>query len=70
MGKASPLQQLNIVAWFISTCLVPRPLCLRLGEHALAPCVLAPCVFMQRQEQETNKQAMKRKICIGHVKEA
>ena len=70
MGEASPLQRLNIVAWLISTCLVPSPLCLHLGERALAPYVLTPCVYMQRQEQETNKQAMERKRCIGHVKEA
>ena len=41
--------------------LAPMPFCLRLGNRALAPCVLTPCVYMQRQRQETSKQAMKEK---------
>ena len=63
MGEARPLNLLNIAAWLISTCLLPHPLCLHLGDSALTPCVLAPCVYMQRQKQETSKQAMERKRC-------
>ena len=55
MGEARPLNLLNTAARFISTCLPPRPFCLRLGDHALAPCVLAPYVYMQRQRQETSR---------------
>ena len=64
MGEARPLKLLNIVAWFKSTCLHPRPFCLRLGDRALAPCVLAPCVYMHWQRQETSRQAVEGK----HVK--
>ena len=32
-------------------------------DRALAPCILASYVYMQRQEQETNRQAMERKRC-------
>ena len=49
------------IAWLISTCLHPCPFCLRLGDRALAPCVLAPCVYIQIQRQETSRRAMERK---------
>ena len=62
MGEARPLNLLNIATWLISTCLHPRPFCLRLGHRALAPCVLTPCVYMQRQRQETSKLAMEGKV--------
>ena len=61
MGEARPLNLLNMAAWLISTCLHPHPFCLHLGDYALAPSVLAPCVYMQRQGQETSKQAMEGK---------
>ena len=61
MGGARPLKLLNIAAWFTSTCLRLRLFCLRLEDHALAPCILASCVYMQRQRQETNRQAMEGK---------
>ena len=61
IGEARPLKLLNISAWLISTCLRLRPFCLRLGDHALALCVLALCVYMQRQRQETSRQAMEGK---------
>ena len=70
MGEARPLNLLNMAAWLISTSLYPRPFCLHLGDRALAPRVLAPCVYMSRQEQETSKQAMKGKRYKEHVKEA
>ena len=61
MAEARPLNLLNIAAWLISTCSHPRPFCLCLGDHALAPRVLAPCVYMQIQRQETSRQAMEGK---------
>ena len=61
MGEARPLNLLATAAWLISTCLHPRPFCLRLGDRALALCVIAPCVYVQRQRQETSKQAMEGK---------
>ena len=61
MGEARPLNLLNIAAWLISTCLHPHPFCLCLGDHALAPCILVSCVYMQRQRQETSRQAMEGK---------
>ena len=70
MGEARPLKLLNIAAWLISTCLRLRSFCLRLGDRALAPCIPAPCVYMQRQRQETNRQAMEGKRCKKHMKEA
>ena len=33
-------------------------------------CVHTPCVYIQREEQETSKQAMERKRCVEHMKEA
>ena len=48
MGEALPLNLLNIAARPIFACSHPHPFCLRLGDHALAPCVLAPYVYMQR----------------------
>ena len=42
-------------------CSHPRPYYLRPRDRALVPCVLSPCAYMQRQRQETNKQAMKGK---------
>ena len=53
-GEARPLNLLNTTAWLISTCLHPRPFYLRLGDRALAPYVLTPYVYMQRQRQETS----------------
>ena len=53
MGKAKPLNLLNIIAWLISTCSHPCPFCLRLGDRALAP-----CVYIQSQRKETSKQAI------------
>ena len=67
MGEARPLNLLNMAAWLILTCLHLHPFCLRLGDRALAPCVLAPCVYMQRQEQEISRQAMERKRCVDNV---
>ena len=61
MGKTRLLNLLNIDTWLISTCLHPHPFCLHLGNHALAPCVLAPYVYMQWQRQETSRQAMEGK---------
>ena len=70
MGETRPLHLLNMAAWLISTCLHHCPFCLCLGDRTLAPCVIAPCVYMQRQEQETCRKAMERKICVEHMKEA
>ena len=42
--------------------LASRPSCLCLGDYALASCVFAPCVYMQRQRQETSRQAMEEKV--------
>ena len=61
MGEARPLNLLNITACLISTGLHPCPFCLRLGNRTLALCVLAPRAYMQRQTQETNRQAMEGK---------
>ena len=61
MGKAGPLNLLNTAAWLILTCSHPRPFCLRLGDHALALYVLAPCVYMQRQRQEASRQVIEGK---------
>ena len=69
-GEARTLKLLNIAALLISTCSHPCPFCLRLGDHALAPCVLAPYVYMQRQRQETSRQEMEGKRCKKHMKEA
>ena len=67
MRDARPLNLLNMAAWLISICLHPHPFCLRLGDRALAPCVLASCVYMQRQIQETSIQAMERKRCVDNA---
>ena len=56
MGEARPLKLLNSATWLISTCLCLCPFCLRLGDCALTPCILATCVYMQRQRQEANMQ--------------
>ena len=64
MGETRPLNLLNIAAWLISTRLHPRPFFLGLGDRALTPYILTPCVYMQRQEQETSRQAMERKRCV------
>ena len=61
MGKARPLNLLNTTAWLMLTCSHPRLFCLHLGDRALALCVLASCVYMQRQRQEASKQAMEGK---------
>ena len=61
MGEARLLNLLNIATWLISTCSHPYPFSLRLGDRALAPSVLAPCVYMQRQRQETSRQEMEGK---------
>ena len=61
MGEARPLNLINTAVWLTSTCLHPYPFCLSLGDRAPAPCVLALCVHMQRQEQETSRQAMEGK---------
>ena len=58
VGEARPLNLLNIAAWLIFACVHLNPFCLRLGDRALAPCVLAPYVYMQRQKQETSRQAV------------
>ena len=64
-GENKPLNLLNITAWLISTCLRVHPFYLRLGDYALASSVLAPCVYMQRQRQDTNRQAMEGKDAKG-----
>ena len=61
MGEAKPLNPLNIATWLISTCSNPCPFCLCLGDRALAPCILSLYMYMQRQRQETNRQAMEGK---------
>ena len=61
MGKARPLNLLNTAARLILTCLHPHPFCLRLGDCALASSVPASCVHMQKQSQETRRQAMEGK---------
>ena len=45
---------LNHMLAYVPFLLVP-------GDFALAPSVLTPCVYMQRQRQETNRQAMEGK---------
>ena len=60
MEEARPVKLLNIAAWPMSTCLRLCPFGLRLGVRALAPCILAPCMYMQRKEQE-NQQTSKGK---------
>ena len=49
-------------------CSHPRPYYLRPGDRALAPCVLSPCAYMQRQRQETDKQAMEGKDAKSTIK--
>ena len=49
-GKAKLLKLPNIVTWLIYTCSHPCLFCLRLRDHALTPCTLALCVYMQRKE--------------------
>ena len=61
MGKNKPLILLASIARLISTCLRPCPFCLRLGDRALAPSLITPYAYMQRQRQETNRQAMEGK---------
>ena len=68
MVKARTLNLLSTTAWLILTCSHSRPFCLRLGNRALAPCVLAPCVYMQRQRQETSIQAIEGKDAKKHMK--
>ena len=67
MGEARTLNLRNIAAWLIFTCLHLHPFCLCLGDHALAPCALASYVYMQRQRQETCRQAMERKRCVDNA---
>ena len=67
MGEARPLNLLNIATWLISTCSHPHPFCLHLRDCALIACVLAPCEYIQRQRQETSRQAMERKRCIDNA---
>ena len=61
MGEAKSLNLLNTTTWHVSNCLRLHPFFLHLGDRALAPCVLAPCVYMQRQRQETSRQAMEKR---------
>ena len=57
MGEARPLNLLNIAAWLISICLYFSPFCLRLGDRALAPCVLARvCTCKGKDKKPTDKQ--------------
>ena len=65
MGEARPLNLLNIAVWLIYACLHPSPFCLRLGDRVLAPCVLTPYVYMQRQSQETSKKSNSKKKMQG-----
>ena len=65
MGEARLLNLLNITACLISTCSHLHSFCLR-----LAPSILASCVYMQKQRQDMNKQAMEGKRRREHVKEA
>ena len=37
----------------------PCPFCLRLGGHTLAPRILAPYMYMQRQKKQASRQAKK-----------
>ena len=67
MGEARPLNLLNIATWLISICSHPCPFCLHLGDRTLALCILAPSVYMQRQEQETSRQALERKRCVDNM---
>ena len=46
MGKAKPLNLLNTAAWLMLICSHPRLFHLRLGDRALAPCILTSCVYM------------------------
>ena len=62
MGDARPLKLLNIATWLISTCLRLRPFCLCLGDRALSPSTLTPCVYMQRQRQELENKQWKEKM--------
>ena len=62
MGEARPLKLRNIAAWLISTCLHLRPFYLCLGDHALVPCVLAPCAYIQRQRRELADKQWKEKM--------
>ena len=48
----------------------PRPFCLHLEDRDLAPCILAPCVYMQRKRQEASKRAMEEERCIDNSKRA
>ena len=50
------LLNLLIVAAWLNHMLMFAPFCLCLGD-----CALAPCVYMQRQRQEANKQVMEGK---------
>ena len=67
-GETKPLNLLNIATWLITTCLHSQPFCLRLGDCALALSALAPYVYMQRQRQETSRQAMEGKDAKGMCK--
>ena len=66
--KAKILNLLTIAAWLISACSHPCPFCLCPRDRVLAPCVLAPCVYMQRQRQETSIQAIEGKDAKKHMK--
>ena len=46
--------------------LASLPFCLHLGDSALASCTLALYVYMQRQRQETSRQAMEGKDAKRH----
>ena len=70
IGEARLLKLLNIAAWLISTCSHPRPFCLCLGDHALAPCVLAPYVYHAKAKTRNQQTSNGRKRCKEHMKEA
>ena len=44
-----------------SFCFHPCPFCLHLGSRTLAPSILAPCVYMQRQKSRQAKKQIKEK---------
>ena len=61
MGEARPPKTTEHCRLAYIYMLASLSFCLCLGDRALALCVLTLCVYMQRQRQETNRQAMEGK---------